>query len=70
MTVSAVWTIADIVNGLMAIPNLIALIALNGVVVADTKAYFNKLKADKTDNLGAKVTEFNKELSKDDSVAS
>ena len=70
MTVSAVWTIADIVNGLMAIPNLIALIALNGVVVADTKAYFNKLKADKTDNLGAKVSEFNKELSKDDSVAS
>jgi AGCS family alanine or glycine:cation symporter len=70
MTVSAVWTIADIVNGLMAIPNLIALIALNGVVVADTKAYFNKLKANKTDNLGAKVSEFNKELSKDDSVAS
>ena len=70
MTVSAVWTIADIVNGLMAIPNLIALIALNGVVVADTKTYFNKLKADKTDNLGAKVSEFNKELSKDDSVAS
>ena len=29
MTVSAVWTIADIVNGLMAIPNLIALLALN-----------------------------------------
>jgi AGCS family alanine or glycine:cation symporter len=70
MTVSAVWTIADIVNGLMAIPNLIALIALSGVVAADTKAYFNKLKADKTDNLGSKVSEFNKELSKDDSVAS
>lgn len=33
MTVSAVWTIADIFNGLMAIPNLIALIALNGVVL-------------------------------------
>lgn len=70
MTVSAVWTIADIVNGLMAIPNLIALIALSGVVAADTKAYFNKLKANKTDNPGAKVTEFNKELSKDDSAAS
>ena len=36
MTVSAVWTIADIFNGLMAIPNLIALIALNGVVVSET----------------------------------
>ncbi len=44
MTVKAVWTIADIFNGLMAIPNLIALIALNGVVVAETKAYFNSLK--------------------------
>ena len=43
MTVSAVWTIADIVNGLMAIPNLIALVALNGVVVAEVNAYFKKL---------------------------
>ncbi|MEG0830492.1 MAG: sodium:alanine symporter family protein [Anaerovoracaceae bacterium] len=43
ITVSAVWTIADIFNGLMAIPNLIALLALSGVVVAETKSYFNKL---------------------------
>lgn len=43
MTVSAVWTIADIFNGLMAIPNLIAIIALNGVVVAETKQYLNKI---------------------------
>ncbi|MBR4027511.1 MAG: amino acid carrier protein, partial [Lachnospiraceae bacterium] len=42
MTVSAVWTIADIFNGLMAFPNLIALIALSGVVVAETKKYFEK----------------------------
>ncbi len=44
MTVSAVWTIADIFNGLMAIPNLIALLALNGVVVAETKKYFDMKK--------------------------
>ena len=43
MTVSAVWTIADIFNGLMALPNLIAIIALNGVIVAETKLYFDKL---------------------------
>ncbi len=42
MTVSAVWTIADIFNGLMALPNMIALFALSGVVVAETKAFFNK----------------------------
>ncbi len=34
-----IWVLADIVNGLMAIPNLIALIALSGVVVAETRAY-------------------------------
>lgn len=44
MTVSAVWTIADIFNGLMAIPNLIALLALSGVVVAETKKYLDGLK--------------------------
>ncbi len=44
MTVSAVWTIADIFNGLMAIPNIIALFALNGVVARDTKDYFARLK--------------------------
>ena len=44
MTVSAVWTIADIFNGLMAFPNLIALVALSGVVVAETKKYFGKRK--------------------------
>ena len=43
MTVSAVWTIADIFNGLMAFPNLIALAALSGVVVSETKKYFKKL---------------------------
>lgn len=44
MTVSAVWTIADIVNGLMAIPNMIALFALSGVVAAETKAFFDAKK--------------------------
>ncbi len=34
-----IWALADIVNGLMAIPNLIALLALSGVVVAETAAY-------------------------------
>ena len=44
MTVSEVWTMADIFNGLMAFPNLIALFALNGVVVSETNNYFNKYK--------------------------
>ncbi|MBR5800908.1 MAG: alanine:cation symporter family protein [Lachnospiraceae bacterium] len=44
MTVAAVWTIADIFNGLMALPNMIALFALSGVVAKETKAYFDKQK--------------------------
>ena len=42
MTVSAVWTIADIFNGLMALPNLIALLALSGVISKDTRRYVAK----------------------------
>ena len=40
LKLETIWVIADIVNGLMAIPNLIALLGLSGVVVAETKAYF------------------------------
>ncbi|MGC9462139.1 alanine:cation symporter family protein, partial [Vibrio genomosp. F10] len=36
-----IWIIADIVNGLMAIPNLIGLIALRHVVIEETKRYFS-----------------------------
>ncbi|KMZ28862.1 sodium:alanine symporter [Haemophilus influenzae] len=39
-----IWIIADIVNGLMAFPNLIALIGLRKVVVEETKDYFQRLK--------------------------
>ncbi|MGI6722663.1 MAG: alanine/glycine:cation symporter family protein [Anaerovoracaceae bacterium] len=39
----AVWTLADICNGLMAIPNLIGLLALNGVIVYESKSYFRRL---------------------------
>jgi AGCS family alanine or glycine:cation symporter len=39
LSLKAVWTFADITNGLMAIPNLISLIALSGVIVAETRLY-------------------------------
>ena len=42
MTVAAVWTIADIFNGLMALPNIVALLVLNGVIVAEVKKYLAK----------------------------
>jgi len=40
--VGLVREIADLSNGLMALPNLIALTALSGVVVLETKRYFEK----------------------------
>ncbi len=46
MTVSAVWTIADIFNGLMALPNMIALFALSGVVARETKDFFQRMKSE------------------------
>jgi len=47
MTVEAVWTIADIFNGLMAFPNLVALVALGSLVGRETKAYFEKSSLEK-----------------------
>ena len=41
-TVKQVFTIADITNGLMAIPNCISLIVLSGIVAKEVKDYFNR----------------------------
>ena len=38
----AVWSFADIANALMAVPNLISLLALSGVIVAETREYLWK----------------------------
>ena len=40
------WDISDTLNGLMAIPNLIALLPLSGVVVKLAKDYFAKVDAE------------------------
>ncbi|MBQ6622005.1 MAG: sodium:alanine symporter family protein [Mogibacterium sp.] len=45
LTLKFVWTFADIFNGLMAFPNLVGLVALNGVVVKETRDYFKRLDA-------------------------
>lgn len=44
MTVKAVWGIADIFNGLMAFPNLVALIALSGIIIKESQDYFHRVK--------------------------
>ena len=41
---TVVWNLADLLNGLMAIPNLVSLLALAGVIVAETRRYNKKRK--------------------------
>ncbi|WP_297861544.1 sodium:alanine symporter family protein [uncultured Acidaminococcus sp.] len=47
LKLESIWILADIVNGLMAIPNLIALLGLSGVVVAETRKYMEHVKEEK-----------------------
>lgn len=49
LAVEAVWNLADIFNGLMAIPNVVAIILLSGVVSSETKDYLARLKAGKVE---------------------
>lgn len=42
VSLKLVWTLADITNGLMAVPNLVSLLLLNGVIASETKKYFGK----------------------------
>ncbi|HEX9973581.1 MAG TPA: alanine/glycine:cation symporter family protein, partial [bacterium] len=47
-TMPAVWSFADIANGLMAIPNLISLLALSSVIVGETREFLWKNNLDKS----------------------
>ncbi len=51
LSLSLVWDIADVMNGMMAIPNLIGLLALSGVVVAETKVIKEKIKNEKNEKI-------------------
>ena len=45
---NVVWTVADILNALMAIPNLVAVLLLSNVIVKETRKYINNLDAKDT----------------------
>ena len=47
ITIAAVWNMADVSNGLMAFPNLVALLALSGIVSKETKEYLAKCRNEK-----------------------
>ena len=42
LALNTVWTLADALNGLMAFPNLVALVALSGVVAAESRHFFSR----------------------------
>lgn len=50
LTIEAVWSLSGVFNGLMAFPNVIALIALSGVVTSETKNYLMRLKEGKAES--------------------
>jgi AGCS family alanine or glycine:cation symporter len=39
LSLNVVWTFADITNALMALPNLVSLIFLSGIIISETKKY-------------------------------
>ena len=53
VSLNLVWTVADILNALMAIPNLVAVLLLSNVIVKETKKYINDL--DKKDDTPVEV---------------
>ncbi len=38
-----VWLFSDVMNGLMALPNLIGLLLLSGIIVGETRSYFQRV---------------------------
>lgn len=56
-SISLVWPLADIMNGLMAFPNLIGLLLLSNVIVKESKTFFCSFKKRE---IGKKVKIFKK----------
>lgn len=46
-SLDVIWALADVLNGLMAIPNLIGLLGLSGVIIFETKRFHEKIKEEK-----------------------
>src|SRR5690606_35312797 len=55
-TFGLVWDFADVMNGLMAVPNLISLLALSGVVVRETRRFFEVSREPVVPGSGQPVT--------------
>ena len=50
LTVEVVWGAADVFNGLMAFPNLVALVLLSGIVAAETRSFLKRRASGQIDD--------------------
>ena len=57
MSLKLVWGVADITNALMALPNLVALLALSGLISSETKKFLEVLKKEKLGNISQRAKE-------------
>ncbi|MBQ3940531.1 MAG: alanine:cation symporter family protein [Oscillospiraceae bacterium] len=60
-----IWAIDDTFNGLMAVPNLICLVALSGLVVKITKNYFARRRGEQVEPMLSAYPEMNEEFKAD-----
>ena len=60
-----IWEIDDTFNGLMALPNLICLVALSGLVVKITKNYYDRKKGRKVEPMLSAYPDMNEEFKRD-----
>ena len=60
-----IWAIDDTFNGLMAIPNLICVIALSGLVAKITKNYYDRKKGKDIEPMLSAYPELNEEFKQD-----
>ncbi|WP_342514471.1 sodium:alanine symporter family protein [Sporosarcina sp. FSL K6-1522] len=56
VSLDIVWLLADVLNGLMAIPNLIGLLGLSGVIVYESKRFHAKMKEEEAAKKAAKLS--------------
>jgi AGCS family alanine or glycine:cation symporter len=50
VSLDLVWAVSDVVNGLMAFPNLVGIVLLSGVVIKETQVYLSAERALKLHN--------------------
>ncbi|MBQ6337148.1 MAG: alanine:cation symporter family protein, partial [Ruminococcus sp.] len=60
-----IWDISDTFNGLMALPNLICLVALSGLVAKITRNYFDRKKGLDVEPMLSAYPEMNEEFKQD-----